>query len=91
MLPQLEPGTIRQRLIVPSIRRRDIACAEWSNVRSFIQLFELLNLIDDPLDVHATISIAEKLFEATYPGKVTPYRKSPSPSPTLGNLVVSRE
>ena len=76
-LPQFEPGTIRQRFIVSSIRRRDIACAEWPNVRSFIQLFELLDLIDNPLDVHAMISIAEKLFEATNPGAVNPIESRP--------------
>jgi hypothetical protein len=35
MLPQPEPRAISKHLIVPSIGSRDVACAEWSNVRRF--------------------------------------------------------
>jgi len=35
MLPEPEPRAVRERLVVPSIRSREIACAEWSNVRRF--------------------------------------------------------
>ena len=34
-LPQPEPRAIGEHLVVPSIRGRDVACAEWSNVRRF--------------------------------------------------------
>jgi hypothetical protein len=34
-LPNPEPRALGQPLIVPSIRSRDIACAEWPNIRGF--------------------------------------------------------
>ena len=52
MLPQLEPRTMRQHFIVPSVRSRDVACAEWSNVRSFEHFLELLNVIDNAFSLH---------------------------------------
>jgi len=35
MVPQLEPWAVRQLGIMPSIGSRDVACAEWSNIRLF--------------------------------------------------------
>ena len=33
--PQPKPRTMREHLIVPSIGSRDVACAEWPNIRRF--------------------------------------------------------
>jgi hypothetical protein len=33
MLPEFKPRAMRQRFIMPPIRSREVACAEWSNVR----------------------------------------------------------
>ena len=38
---------------MPSIRSRDVACAERSNVGSFEHLLQLLDVIDDALNIHA--------------------------------------
>jgi hypothetical protein len=35
VLPEPKPRAMRVHLVVPSIRSRDVACAEWSNVRRF--------------------------------------------------------
>ena len=35
MLPQPKPRAMREHFVVPSICSRDVACAEWSNVRRF--------------------------------------------------------
>ena len=34
-LPQSKPRAMREHLIVPSVGSRDIACAEWPNIRRF--------------------------------------------------------
>jgi len=34
-LPKPKPRAMRELVVVPSIRRRDVACAEWSNIRCF--------------------------------------------------------
>ena len=34
-LPQPKPWAMREHFIVPAIRSRDVACAEWSNIRRF--------------------------------------------------------
>ena len=34
-LPKLKPRAMREHLVVPSIRCREVARAEWSNVRGF--------------------------------------------------------
>jgi hypothetical protein len=39
---------------VPSIRERDIACAEWSDVRSLEHFLQLLDVINNALNIHAT-------------------------------------
>jgi hypothetical protein len=53
VLPQPEPWAVRELFIVPSIRRRDVACAQWPNIRSLEHLLQLLNVIDDSLNIHA--------------------------------------
>ena len=39
ILPDPEPRAMGKRLIVPSIGGRDVACAEWPNVRRFEHFF----------------------------------------------------
>lgn len=56
MLPQLEPRAMREHLIVPTIRSRDVACAEWPYVRGFEHFLKLLNLGNDAFNVHASQS-----------------------------------
>jgi hypothetical protein len=34
-LPKPKPRAVREHFIVPSIRRRDVACAEWPTIRRF--------------------------------------------------------
>jgi hypothetical protein len=35
LLPELKPRAEREHFVVPPIRSRQIACAEWSNIRRF--------------------------------------------------------
>lgn len=53
VLPEFEPRAIRQRFIVPSIGRGDIARRERSDIRSFEHLLQLLNVVNDAFNVHA--------------------------------------
>ena len=34
-LPEPEPRAMREHFVVPSIGSRDVACAEWPNIRRF--------------------------------------------------------
>ena len=34
-LPNPKPRAMREPFVVPSIGSRDVACAEWSNIRRF--------------------------------------------------------
>ena len=52
VLPQLEPGAMRQGRIVPAIRGRDIGFLEWPDIHSFEHLLELLDFIDYAFNVH---------------------------------------
>jgi len=54
MLPQPEPRAMREHFIVPSIGSRDVACAEWPNIRRFEHFLYLRNLVDDAFNVHAS-------------------------------------
>jgi len=45
---------MRQSFIVPAIGGRDIACAEWSNIRSFEHLLQLPNIVDNAVKIHAS-------------------------------------
>ena len=60
MLPELEPRTVSQRFIVPSICSRDVACAEWSNVRSFEHFLKLLDVVNCAFNVHGSPSSRRK-------------------------------
>ena len=34
-LPKSKPLTVREQIVVPPIRSREVACAEWPNIRRF--------------------------------------------------------
>ena len=53
MLPQLKPRAVREHLVVPSICSRDVACAEWSNVRHGKDALQSLDFGNGLLGVHA--------------------------------------
>ena len=40
-MPNPEPRTLREHFVVPSIRSRDVACAEWSYIRRFEDALQL--------------------------------------------------
>jgi hypothetical protein len=60
---------------VPSVRRRDIACAEWPYIRRFEHFLQLLDVVDDAFNVHFGISIANQLCSLTS----GPLRRPPTP------------
>jgi hypothetical protein len=51
-----------EHFVVPSIRSREVARAEWPNIRRFEHFLQLLNLVNDAFNVHSVsisnISIA---------------------------------
>jgi hypothetical protein len=47
---------VREHFVVPSIGSRDVACAEWPNIRRFEHFLQLLNLVNDSFNVHASQS-----------------------------------
>jgi hypothetical protein len=49
-----------QPLIVPLIRRRDVARAKWPNIRRFEHFLYLLDLTNDAFSVHASQSSRKK-------------------------------
>jgi hypothetical protein len=38
---------------MPPIRSREVACAEWSNVRRFEHFLKLLDVVNDAFNVHS--------------------------------------
>jgi hypothetical protein len=52
-LPEPEPRAMGEHFVVPSIGSRDVACAEWSDVRRFEHLLELLDVVNDAFNVHS--------------------------------------
>jgi hypothetical protein len=55
MLPQAEPGAIRESLIMPLVGRRNVAGAEWPDVGCLVHLLQLLNVVNDAFNVHVTM------------------------------------
>jgi hypothetical protein len=49
---------MREHFVVPSIRRRDVACAEWPYIRRFEHFLYLLDLVNDAFNVHS-VSISD--------------------------------
>jgi len=47
---------------VPSIRSRDVACAEWSNARRFEHFLKLFDVVNDALNVHARTVLRKNLW-----------------------------
>jgi hypothetical protein len=55
-LPKPKPRAMCERFVVPSIGSRDVACAEWPDIRRFEHFLQLLNLVNDAFNVHASQS-----------------------------------
>jgi hypothetical protein len=45
-----------EHFVVPAICGRDVACADWPNIRRFEHFPKLLNLVNDAFNVHASQS-----------------------------------
>ncbi|HEY1657955.1 MAG TPA: hypothetical protein VGG14_06395 [Candidatus Sulfotelmatobacter sp.] len=54
MLPQAEPRATREVLIVSSIGGRNVAWGERSNILRFEHFLQLLDVVDDAFNVHAS-------------------------------------
>ena len=52
-MPKLKPRAMREHFVVPSICGRDVACAEWSNVRRFEHFLKLLDVVNYAFNVHS--------------------------------------
>src|SRR5579863_10305571 len=52
ILPQPEPGTAGEGLIMPSVRSRDIACAEGPDVRCLEHFLKLPDVLNHAFNVH---------------------------------------
>jgi hypothetical protein len=59
-LPNSEPRALREHFVVPSIGSRDVAWAEWPNIRRFEHFLQLLDLVNDAFNVHASQSSRRK-------------------------------
>ena len=70
MLPQPKPGAVRQLLIVPLIRRGDVAFSQRPHIRRFKHFFYLLNFVNNAFNVHFPDSIAMATPELT-PDQIT--------------------
>jgi hypothetical protein len=53
MLANPKPRAMRH-FVMPSIRSRDLVCAEWPYIRRFEDFLQLLNLVNDAFNVHAS-------------------------------------
>jgi hypothetical protein len=53
-LPKPKPRATGLLLIMPPIRSREVACAEWPTIRRFEHFLQLLNLVNDAFNVHAS-------------------------------------
>jgi hypothetical protein len=60
LLPKPKPRAMREHFVVPSIRRRDVACAEWPNIRCFEHFLQLLDVVNDAFNVHPAPNIQHK-------------------------------
>jgi hypothetical protein len=60
LLPQSEPRAMREHFVMPSIGSRDVACAEWPDIRRFEHFLYLLDLVNNAFNVHASQSSITK-------------------------------
>ena len=51
---------MRERFVVPSIRSTDIAWAEWPYIRRFEHFLQLLDVVNDAFNVHASQDLTER-------------------------------
>src|SRR3954463_11815863 len=51
-LPNLKPRATCEPFVVPPVRSRNVALAEWPYVRRFEHFLQLLDVIDDAFNVH---------------------------------------
>ncbi|MGD0988930.1 MAG: hypothetical protein ABR874_14040 [Candidatus Sulfotelmatobacter sp.] len=51
-MPKLKPRAVREQFVVPSIGGRNIACAEWPDIRRFEHFLYLLDVANDAFNVH---------------------------------------
>jgi hypothetical protein len=56
LLPEPKPRAVCELFVVSSIGGRDVVCAEWPNIRRFEHFLQLLNLVNDAFNVHASQS-----------------------------------
>jgi len=52
IVPQAEPRTLGQHLVMSPVCSRHIACAERPDIRCFEHLLKLLDFVNDALDIH---------------------------------------
>jgi hypothetical protein len=55
--PEPKPRTMREHFVVPSIRSREVARAEWPNIGCLEHFLYLLDLVNDAFNVHARFYI----------------------------------
>lgn len=53
ILPEPEPWTRGKRFIMPSIRGRDIAFAEWPDIRGLEHFLKLPDIVNDAFNIHS--------------------------------------
>ena len=44
---------MRQLVVMPAIGSRNVACAEWPNVRRFEHFLQLIDIVNGAFNVHA--------------------------------------
>ena len=60
LLPKPEPRAMREHVVVPSIRGRDVACAQRSGVRYRVDALQPLDFGNGPLGVHPSQYLTER-------------------------------
>jgi hypothetical protein len=51
---------MREHFVVPSICSREVACGEWPYIRRFEHFLQLLDIVNDAFNVHASQSSRRK-------------------------------
>jgi hypothetical protein len=61
LLPKPKPRTMREHVVVPSIRSRDVACVQRSGIRHRVDALQPLDFGNGPLGVHPSQYLTERL------------------------------